>query len=616
MSLLKKTIVITVLLFSVIEHGFCRDVKDSVQNIISNIDQAYAKGHITKKVYLDSIYMKMNSFLSSNILFTNKEAVSLLRIYRKTIWEDDKDYEHKRAYYVILSTLANFTDRMGEKLYYLEKIEKLELAEYPDRPSLSAISGLAGYYNATNSWEKIIALYEKSKKFINNIPQFAEKEPVSGKELGQSAFFLHFTALAYYNLNQISNGQAVEILMQKIANVAKEKYGNDNNLINNIAHAQYLTAIKGAKVRKDTKAQWKAIQQLEDLRNNATTSDYLKNYINGTLNFWKLDFYLIQHNKDSASHYLNIYRQIVEQGKKLYNLFEYQTFKAKELYNLNQFKESADTLNKAIETLDSSRTLVVQDIDNIQYAQAEAEDKQLLLEDAQIKQKKTEQKLLLVGVISSVLLLAGILIIRIIRYRQQKRFLTFKHNLARNIHDEANPALLYAKALVRTQTKGTDKQKNELEKHIDHTMTLIRSLSHDLRSDKQYTISSLMESVEQLLQKLSVDDSFKYIIHKSANSKRFISHYQYSELKSILNECITNTIKHAEFNKIEVAFTNQHNKLTITYQDNGKGWDTSKEMEGMGIKNIEERSKELNGDFTIQNQYPNGYFVQISILLR
>lgn len=616
MPLLKKVSAIAAFLLFLPGAVLSSNIKDSAKKVIADIDRAYTGGRITKKVYLDSVYGKMRSFLSANIFFTNKEAVELLGFYRKTIWEDDKAYEQKRNYYATLSNLAHLTNRMGEKLYYIEKIEKLERTAYNDRPSVSALSALAGYYEVTRSPEKIIALYEKSKSYIDKIPRLAEKEPIKEKDLGQAVFFLHFTAGAYYELKQIVNGQAVETLMQQIAGVAKEKYGQDNNLMGNIAHAQILTAIKGASAKNDIRKQWKAIQQIEALRNNAATPEYLQNYIDIGLNYWKLDYFFKQHSHDSVSRYLGIYRHIVESGKKPYELFEYQTYKAKELYNLGRFKESADTLNKAIRTLDSSRSIIVQDVDDLLYAQAEAEEKQLLLDEAEVKQKEAERKLMLAAVILGVLLLAGIFIIRFLRHRQQAKFLKFKFNLARNIHDEANPALLYARALARSQSIGIEGQKGELEKHIDHTMALIRSLSHDLRSDKQYTIFSLVESVEQLLQKLNADSGFTFIIDKPSDNKRFISHYQYAELKAILNECITNTIKHAEFNRIEIGFVQHNNRLTIVYKDNGRGWDAGKKVEGIGIKNIEERSKNLNGDFVIQNQYPNGYFIQVSVLLR
>lgn len=456
-----KRILIVFFLFHLISPAiYGNNLKDSARRVITNIDQAYASGLIEKKEYLDSVYAMMGLFQSANINFTNREAIELLSKYRKTIWSDDNDYEQKRSYYVILSNQATMTSRMGEKLYYTEKIDKLERAAHNNRPSLSALSSFAKYYEVVNSPEKTIALYEKSKGYISKIPELAKNEELNVKDLAQAVFFLNLTAAAYYDLMQIPNGQAIAEIMQQIGNVARAKYSADNRLMTAIAYAQTLTAIKGASVTKDAGKQWKAIQQLEALQNNVIVSKEWKNLINSNVNFWKLSYFFTQHNHDSTARYLDIYRGIVENSGKPYLHFEYQSYKAKELYSLGLFKESADAMIKAIEILDSSRTLIAQDVDNILYAQAEAEEKQFLLEEAAVKQKATERKLVLTGVALGLLFLVGIFTITLVRQRQQARFLQFKMNLARNIHDEAGPALLYAKVLLRSWSEISPKKTN------------------------------------------------------------------------------------------------------------------------------------------------------------
>jgi len=84
---------------------------------------------------------------------------------------------------------------------------------------------------------------------------------------------------------------------------------------------------------------------------------------------------------------------------------------------------------------------------------------------------------------------------------------------------------------------------------------------------------------------------------------------------SVLNECITNTIKHASFDKISLTFANNGNKLAITYSDNGKGWEMPAGG-GIGMRNMQERIAQLNGEWKIDNDYPNGYRIHISCLLR
>ncbi len=588
-------------------------LKDSAQQVISRIDQGYKEGQLTRKRYLDSVYTTMRSFLSANIFFTNRECIALLGLYRKTIWEEEKGYEHKRKYYGILANQSQMSGRMGETLYYAEKIEKLEQSAY-NRPSLTALSIIGGYYEVHRAPGKVLAIYENVKDYFVRVPLLAEKDSLNENDLVQSVIVLEKVANAYYELGKIAGGQAAEALMQEIASVTRKKYGTDNNVMSNVAYLQYMTSYAGASTRKDIPAQRQVFQQLESLLNSNETPGYLKYYIHRDIIDRKIDFFLSVNNQDSASYYLKLYKGYIEEEGQPYNLHLFHKSRAKNLYNEGRMKESADALMESLAVLDSSRSIAIKDVDDILYAQAEAEEKQLLLEEAGIKQRKTERILLLAAVALGVLLLGGIFVIRFIRHRQQERFLNFKLNLARNIHDEANPALLYARALARSQSGSVEK--TELEKHIEHTMALIRSLSHDLRSNQQYTVSSLIESVEQLLSKLNADNSFQIRIYRPADGKRFISHYQYSELKAILNECITNTIKHARFSKVEVDFKQQQNRLIIVYRDDGEGWSAEDEELGMGLQNIRERAGALNGECTIVNQYPEGYSITVSVLLR
>ena len=251
------------------------------------------------------------------------------------------------------------------------------------------------------------------------------------------------------------------------------------------------------------------------------------------------------------------------------------------------------------------------------YARAKAEEQEIQLKEAELKSKRTEN-IILYTIIGSVLAISSILYLLLYSRQKQKRlFLEFKLNMARNIHDETGPALLYAKSLAKASRTSNDETfKLELEKHLDTTMAAIRGLSHDLKSTQLHSLSGLIKTTDQLLKKLKAVNGFNYRIEDKSGSDRFISHYQFSQLKAIIQECIANSIKHSEFDTIHVSFVRDNNKLTLTYNDNGKGWDTVNNNDGIGMKNIEERSHQLNGELSVNTHYPNGYNIILSVLLR
>ncbi len=597
--------------------AYCKTTKDSATQVLYGISEAYQKGVLSEKAYLDTVHSTMRNFLSRNIFFTHKELLKMLDLYRQLIWKDKTNEEHKRNYYGILSNQAQMANRYGEMLYYADKFNKLE-RETKNRQSLTALSIIAIYYEGQRSNEKIKALYEKEKAYLRSIPAIADKEKLDRTDLVQAAMVLEKSARALYELNDTLAGRETEDILGKIATVIEAKYKDDHNVMARIAVSQMLAFYRGAVAKGSSGLMQEAFRRMDAFLADKNTPEYMRPYMYLTIADAKVAYYIHYTNIDSAAYYLSMYEEMMRGNQNLYNDFVLKKYKARLLYTEGRYKESADIYETAMNTLDTTRSILVKDIDDMMYARAETEEQQLLLADAAARNKKAEQRLFIASAVIALLVIAGVFIIRYIRRRQKNKLVAFKLNMARNIHDETNPALLYAKALIRASKSDADREKvnAELESHIHHTMELIRSLSHDLKSDKQYVLHDLVIKTEQTLAKLNTGNDFAINIQANIDKKRFISHYQFSQLTSVLNECITNTIKHASFDKINVTFASYGNKLLITYNDNGKGWEMQQTAQGIGIRNMEERISQINGEWKLDNNYPNGYRINISSLLR
>jgi len=81
----------------------------------------------------------------------------------------------------------------------------------------------------------------------------------------------------------------------------------------------------------------------------------------------------------------------------------------------------------------------------------------------------------------------------------------------------------------------------------------------------------------------------------------------------IVQELINNTIKHAGANTAIVQVTKNNNQITVTVEDNGKGFDTSilRIPTGIGWNNILSRVEFLKGKLDIQSAAGEGTSVQI-----
>lgn len=88
-----------------------------------------------------------------------------------------------------------------------------------------------------------------------------------------------------------------------------------------------------------------------------------------------------------------------------------------------------------------------------------------------------------------------------------------------------------------------------------------------------------------------------------------------NDLRSIVNELITNTIKHANATEVSIDITRRENLLSIMVEDNGIGFDSAilENNKGMGIYRIKKKIESLGGKFHIDTAPKRGTTLIIDI---
>jgi signal transduction histidine kinase len=618
MSKLVIGFIITVFFIFKVSNTYSqKNAKDSAVQLIRQLDKAYDRGSITPKLYLDTVHATIRSLLSVDINFTNKELLNVLERYRQVIWSDKVFEDEKRAYYGLLSNQAQMTGRSGEMLYYADKFNDLEKAD-KDRPSITALSIQAGYYNTNNSYDLSQALFYNNRSFILALVNEARKEENTYAEAVQPTILMCHLGEALYMMMDTVNGDKVLHALGEVVDVIKTRFPDNDRAISHALYTQSLLFFYKAEASASAPLVLKSFSLLEKLVQSDKTPEYLKNYVSFFLTEKKLAFFIREKNVDSTAYYLKAFEQEYKKETLVYNAYITQRFRSLALYNEGFYRQSADSLLVALKLLDSARSIATKEVDEMMYAQAKSEEQEILLKEAEKAglQKERTIRMIFAGVI--LLFASAAYLVWKQRQRQRKRLLEYKLHMARNIHDETGPALLYAKSLAKSyRTKGNNEATaEELEKQLDSTIAMIRGLSSDIKSPVVLSTSQLVKEAELILKKLRSVNVFRYKIHKKIAEDRFISHYQYANLKSILHECITNSIKHAEFDEIHLNISDANNQLLITYKDDGKGWETNNGSNGIGHENIAERVNRMNGNYTLENNFPQGYEIRISVLLR
>lgn len=79
----------------------------------------------------------------------------------------------------------------------------------------------------------------------------------------------------------------------------------------------------------------------------------------------------------------------------------------------------------------------------------------------------------------------------------------------------------------------------------------------------------------------------------------------------IIQEIITNVIKHAKATTFEIKFIFDNEFLNLICTDNGVGKDVSLPFEGLGIKNIKERCVFIGAEITFESIINNGVTIKM-----
>ena len=83
----------------------------------------------------------------------------------------------------------------------------------------------------------------------------------------------------------------------------------------------------------------------------------------------------------------------------------------------------------------------------------------------------------------------------------------------------------------------------------------------------------------------------------------------------IVQELVTNAVKHANASHILLQCSLENNYLLIEAEDNGKGFDPVKINRNMGLDNLESRLKTMSGSMKIDSKTNEGTHIIIECQL-
>jgi signal transduction histidine kinase len=165
--------------------------------------------------------------------------------------------------------------------------------------------------------------------------------------------------------------------------------------------------------------------------------------------------------------------------------------------------------------------------------------------------------------------------------------------------------------LIQLESNSPNK-KQELINELEKTEQEIRRVSHDLTQNLLFEDKSFPEMLSRLVdsQQNQYDTKFdlsvdKYIDWCSISSVNKIHIYR------IIQEALQNSNKYSKAERCYIVLLKTADKITIRIWDNGIGFNPEKVKYGIGLKNIKDRAKIVQGELKITSSQGNGTTVQI-----
>lgn len=187
-----------------------------------------------------------------------------------------------------------------------------------------------------------------------------------------------------------------------------------------------------------------------------------------------------------------------------------------------------------------------------------------------------------------------------------------RRRIAKQLHDSIGSNLAGIKLQLANLKESDTTQHNVLEQ-IDQTYELVRDISHDLipKRFKQDAFTTLVQDYLKTIEEAShIQISFSAYPEHAVNGLK--DEFKV-EIYSILQELITNTLKHAKAKTVEVHLNLHDSIFQLLYEDDGIGFDQNKTARGIGLENVKERLGQLSGNVNIDSVLNRGTAITIEI---
>ncbi|QNJ97737.1 tetratricopeptide repeat-containing sensor histidine kinase [Constantimarinum furrinae] len=254
--------------------------------------------------------------------------------------------------------------------------------------------------------------------------------------------------------------------------------------------------------------------------------------------------------------------------------------------------------------------------------ETEKKEKELVAQSASIqlleKDNQAFKELIIFIIIALVLFFGLLLLYRNRQVLKSKKLLQEKYSqdllisqeeerlrISKDLHDGLGQRLL----LIKNKLLNTGD--TETKSMVDETIDEVRAISRALHPF-QLQEMGITKAIEYTINQVD-ENTTLFISSEIENIDNLFNSEQEVNIYRIVQESLSNIIKHAKAEASKVSISKAPNKIVISIKDNGIGFDFSEKysaVKSLGLKTLMERTKFLNGQMIVQSKKNNGTLIE------